>query len=158
MLFTKSRRGKGMDVCAKSLQSCPILCDPMDYSLLGPSVYEVLQARILEWVAMPCSRGSSWPRDWTHISYVSCISRQVLYTNATWEAHVDLDILKMCMKQNLALPWSATTCTTHALLSLGMINLFIIFMTVESLDFEYSSNVHFLLVCTVSSVIKISLE
>ena len=39
----------------------------------------ILQARILEWVAMPSSRGSFRPRDWTHISYVSCIGRWVLY-------------------------------------------------------------------------------
>ena len=49
----------------------PILCDPMDCSLLGSSVCGILQARILEWVAMPSSRGSSWPRDQT---CVSCIA------------------------------------------------------------------------------------
>ena len=43
------------------------------------SVYEILQARILEWVAMPSSRESSQPRDPTHISYVSCIGRWVPY-------------------------------------------------------------------------------
>ena len=42
---------------AKSLQSCPILCDPMDYSPPGSSVHGVLQARILEWVAIPSSKG-----------------------------------------------------------------------------------------------------
>ena len=46
---------------AKSLQSCPSLCNPMDYSLPGSSVHGILQARILEWVAMPSSRGSSDP-------------------------------------------------------------------------------------------------
>ena len=44
-------------------QSCPTLCDPMDCSPLGYSVHGVLQARMLEWVAMPSSRGSSQPRD-----------------------------------------------------------------------------------------------
>ena len=39
-------------------QSCPTLCDPMDYTVLG-----ILQARILEWVAAPLSKGSSQPRD-----------------------------------------------------------------------------------------------
>ena len=48
---------------AKSLQSCPTLCDPMDCSPPGSSVRGILQARILEWVAMPSSRGSSQPRD-----------------------------------------------------------------------------------------------
>ena len=42
-----------MCVYAKSLQSCPTLCDAMDYSLPGSSVHGTLQARILEWVAMP---------------------------------------------------------------------------------------------------------
>ena len=71
---------------AKSLQLCPVLCDTMDYSPPGASVHGILQARILEWVAMPSSRGSSQPRDQTCISYISCISRWVLTTVATWEA------------------------------------------------------------------------
>ena len=50
---------------AKSLQSCLTLCDPMDNSPPGSSVHGILQARILEWVAVPSSRGSSQPRDWT---------------------------------------------------------------------------------------------
>ena len=64
---------------AKSLQLFLILCNPMDYSLPGSSVHGILQARILEWVAMPSSRGSSWPRDRTCIYYISCIDRCVLY-------------------------------------------------------------------------------
>ena len=63
---------------AKSFQSCPTLCNPMDYSLPDSSVHEILQTRILEWIAMPSSRGSSWPRDQTHIYYVFCISGHVL--------------------------------------------------------------------------------
>ena len=50
----------------------------MDYSPPDFSVYGILQARILEWVAMPSPSGSPWPRDWTCISWVSCIGRQVL--------------------------------------------------------------------------------
>ena len=57
---------------AKSLQSCPTLCDPMDCSPPGSSVHGILQAGLLEWVAMPSSRGSSWPRDQTRISCGSC--------------------------------------------------------------------------------------
>ena len=45
-------------VCVHA-QSCPTLCDPMDYSLLGSSVHRILQARMLEWVAISSSRGSS---------------------------------------------------------------------------------------------------
>ena len=51
-------------------QSCPTLCDPMDSSPPGSSVHGVLQARILEWVAIFFSRGSFQPRDQT---WVSCI-------------------------------------------------------------------------------------
>ena len=52
--------------------------DPMDHSPPGFSVHGALQARILEWVAMPSSRGISQPRDRTCISYASCIGRHVL--------------------------------------------------------------------------------
>ena len=61
-------------VSAKSLQSCPTLCDPVDYSLPGSSVHEILQARILEWFAMPSSKGSSPPTDQTHMSCISSIA------------------------------------------------------------------------------------
>ena len=50
-------------------QLCPTLCNPTDYSPPGSSVHRILQARILEWVAMPSSRGSSQPRDQTQISH-----------------------------------------------------------------------------------------
>ena len=56
---------KFMCVCSKSLQSHPTLCKPMDCSLPGSSIYGILQAKILEWVAMPSSRRSSWCRDGT---------------------------------------------------------------------------------------------
>ena len=57
---------------AQSLQWCPNLCNPMDYSPPASSVHGISQARILEWVAMPSSRGSSWPKDWTSVSSVAC--------------------------------------------------------------------------------------
>ena len=66
-------------VPAQSLQSCPTLCNPMNYSPPGSSVYGILQARTLQWVAVPSSRGSSQPRDWTCVSYISCIGQVVLY-------------------------------------------------------------------------------
>ena len=71
-----------------SAQSCPTVCDPMDCSLPGFSVHGVFQARILEWVAISSSRGSSWLRDQTCISYVSCIGRQILYHCTTLEANI----------------------------------------------------------------------
>ena len=57
-------------------QLCLTLCDPMDCSPPGPSVQGILQARTLEWVALPSSRGSSPLRDQTQ---VSCIGRWALY-------------------------------------------------------------------------------
>jgi len=57
--------------CAQLLQLCLTLCSPLDYSPPGSSVHGILQARILEGVAMPSSRGSSQPRDWTCVSYIN---------------------------------------------------------------------------------------
>ena len=61
-------------VCANSLQLFPTLCNLMDCIPPGSSAHGILQAKVLEWVAMPCSRGSSQPRDQTH---VSCLALQV---------------------------------------------------------------------------------
>ena len=61
------------------LQSCPTLCDSGDCSLSGCSVHGILQARILEWVAMPSSSESFWSRNGTYISYISSFGRRVLY-------------------------------------------------------------------------------
>ena len=58
-------------MCTKSLQLFQTLCDPMNCNLPGCSVHGILQTRILESVAMPSSRGSSRPRDQTHVSCVS---------------------------------------------------------------------------------------
>ena len=58
-------------------------CDPMGCSLPGSSVYGILQARILEWVTISFSTGSSWPRNWTP---VSCIAGRFLSDWATREA------------------------------------------------------------------------
>ena len=59
-------KGKESEVA----QSCLTLWDPVDYSLLGSSVHGILQARILKWVAIPFSRGSSRPRDGTQASHI----------------------------------------------------------------------------------------
>ena len=55
------------------------LWDPIDCSPPVSSVVGISQVRILEWIAMPFSRGSSWSKDWNHISFIFCIGRQVLY-------------------------------------------------------------------------------
>ena len=55
----------------KVAQSCPTLCDPMNYSLAGYSVHGILQASILEWVAVPFSSGASHPRDGNQVSRIA---------------------------------------------------------------------------------------
>ena len=67
----------GQAVHSPYLWSYPALCDLMDCSLPRSSVRGILQARILEWVAIPFSRGSSWPRDQT---WVSCIASKFFKT------------------------------------------------------------------------------
>ena len=52
-------------------ESCPTLCDPVDCIPPGSSVHGILQARILEWVAIFFSRRYSWPRDWTQVSHIA---------------------------------------------------------------------------------------
>ena len=66
------------DVCLAT-KLCPTLCHSMDCSPPGSSVHGISQARILEWVAISSFRGSSQPRNWTHMSGGSCLSRQILY-------------------------------------------------------------------------------
>ena len=61
-------------VHAQLLQLCLTLCNPMDLSLPGSSVHGISQAIILEWVAMPSSRGSAWSRYQTCVSWVSYIA------------------------------------------------------------------------------------
>ena len=74
----------------KVAQSCPTLCGPMDYTVHG-----ILQARILEWVAFPFSRGSPQPRDWTQVSHIvggfftswaarEANDRDIAYTFSAW--------------------------------------------------------------------------
>ena len=62
------------------------LFEPLDYSQASSSVHEIFQTRILERVAISSSWRSSWPRGRAHVSYGSCIGRQILYHWATWEA------------------------------------------------------------------------
>ena len=75
-------------MCAQSFQSCSTLCNPMGCRAPVSSAHGILQARILEWVAMPSSRGSFWPRDWTCISMSPVLAGGFFITNATWEASI----------------------------------------------------------------------
>ena len=66
-------------------------CSPPGFSVRGIS-----QARVLEWVAISFSRGSSWQRDWSHTSYVFCIGRLILYHRVTvfiWNQHLPFLVL-----------------------------------------------------------------
>ena len=71
--------------CCLVAKLCLTLYDPMDCSLPGSSVHGISQSRILEWVAISFSSGSSQPRDWTH---VSCTGRWILHHWTTREAHL----------------------------------------------------------------------
>ena len=111
-------------------QSCSTLCDPTDCRPKGSSVYEILQARILEWVATPFSRASSQPRDWTRVSCIAGISFTI------WAAKEAVS--KMILKdlgenpsqfkkqpQNCGVPWNRNPTTgkfqfTVALLDTAM--------------------------------------
>ena len=60
-------------------QSCLTLCNPMDYSPPDASIHGVFQARILEWVVIPFSRGSSQSRDRTDVTSIFCIGKRIIY-------------------------------------------------------------------------------
>ena len=83
-------------------KSCLTLCSPGDCSPPYSSVPGILQARILEWVAMPSSRVSSWPRDWTHVSCVSNIGRWILYCRTTWKT--------LSTSRNAKRQWTGLLC------------------------------------------------
>ena len=79
----RTKQVKHLYVYVLVTQLCLTLCNPLDCSTPGSSVHAIFQARVLERVAMPSSRGSSWPKDQTQ---ASCVCRQILYHCATWEA------------------------------------------------------------------------
>ena len=76
-----------MTICVHA-QSCPSLFDLTDCSQWGSPVHTIFPKRTLESVAISSSKGSSQPRNQTHISCVSCIGKWILYYWATWEAHM----------------------------------------------------------------------
>ena len=78
-------------VCAYSSHVLTI-CNAMDCSLPGSFLHQISQSIILEQVDISSSRGSSWPRDWTSISYISCIGKWILYNRATWAAPYYMDL------------------------------------------------------------------
>ena len=79
-------------VC-ETVSSVISVCNPMDCNLLGSSVHGILQARILEWVATPSFRGSSWPKDPSLVSCISCIAGRFFITEPTGEAPQELTVM-----------------------------------------------------------------
>ena len=84
-------------------QSCLILCGPIDCGLPGSSPHGVFQAKILEWIPVPYSRGSSRPEDQIRVSGISCIGRQILYHQCHLEAQVLID--HRILYTIVRLPW-----------------------------------------------------
>ena len=82
-------------VCVSHFSCEWLFCNPMDCSLPGSSVHRILQARILEWVATPFSRGSYWPKDWTQVSctaggFLTVVSHQRSPINTCTHAHINI--------------------------------------------------------------------
>ena len=95
-----------LPLCVLVTQLCPTLCNPMDCSPPGSSVHGIFQARILEWVAMPLSRGSSLPRDWTQ---VSCIADRFFTIWAAQKAR----LFSYFLLYSNSLPSLPSSCCSH---------------------------------------------
>ena len=106
----------------KVSQSCLTLCHPMDCSLPGSSVHGILQARILEWVAFPISRGSSRPKDRTQ---VFCVTGRFFTMRATKEADVIPNNKKSHWEKDpmslFAESWKGGTCTGKEKLNIAFL-------------------------------------
>ena len=103
------------------LSHLQLFCDPMDYSLPGSSVHGIIQVRILAWVVIPFSRGSSQTRDWT---WVSCIAGQFFTIWATRETQLcrvkNLILSIFCLlPPPLQIPWSLLAKWTCVLCTKG---------------------------------------
>ena len=97
-----------MRVRAKLIQLRLTLCDPMDCSLPDSSVHGIPHARILGWVVMPSSRGSSPPRDRTLVSYSSCIVGEFFMAETPGKPRIDIcSVQLLSCVQLFATPWTA---------------------------------------------------
>ena len=93
-----------MWVCSVT-QSCPTLSSPLDCSLPGSSDHGILQARILEWVSISSSGGSSGPWDWGHVSWISCTAGRFFPLAPSLPHKVKwADMYRKLTEQCLALP------------------------------------------------------
>ena len=93
-------------LCVLVAQLCLTLCDPVDSCPPGSSVHGIAQARVLEWVAIPFSRGSSWPWDQT---WVSCTAGRFLTVWATKEASYFRRFCSLCRIWMCLCLWSFLT-------------------------------------------------
>ena len=99
----RSRKKAWKNVCARSVtQPCLTLCDLTDCNPPASSIHGISKERILEWVAISSSRRSSWHRDRTHVSWISCISKQILTTSIIWEPYSTL----LCVKSDTDNAWT----------------------------------------------------
>ena len=105
-MLTQGLKYEWLWVHIKSLQSCPALCDSMDYSPPGSSVHRILQASILEWFAMLSSRRSSQPRDQACISFRLLHCRWILYCWATGKVQMLLIIAAFIYYSHTGRLWS----------------------------------------------------
>ena len=123
--------------CVVQFFATPWTEDPMECNLPGSSGHWILQARILQCITLSFSRGSSWVRDWTQVSCVSCIGRRILYHWATWPGFMCTKSLQSCLPlcdpMDCSLPGSSvhgifpgksTGVGCHAKLSLKLIKSF----------------------------------
>ena len=103
-MTTERRKTSKQLLCVLVAQSCPTLCDPMDCSPPGSCVHEIFQARILEWVAISFSRGSSQSRDRTQ---VSCTAGRFFTDWATREAQwlVNQDVIILHSRPSILPLW-----------------------------------------------------
>ena len=102
-------------------QACPTLCSPVDCSLPGSSVHGILQAKILEWVAIPFSRGPSWPRNWT---WVSCIAGRFFIPESPEKPKEMLALgYLILLKHTMKLQWWVSICCGNRWINEGNKNL-----------------------------------
>ena len=101
-------------------QSCPTLCNPMDCSLPGSSVHGIFQARVLEWVAISFSRGSSRPRDWTQVSRI--VGRHFTIWATREDIEIGIYLMKFVSESENCCPsstgwskWSSLKLSVHRL-------------------------------------------
>ena len=93
-------------------QAFQTLCNPMDCKLSNSSFHGISQARILEWVAMPSSRGSSRPREWTHVSCISCDTAGFLSAESPGKPCLHYTVVQYSCLEN-PMDWGAWWAAVH---------------------------------------------